>query len=72
MGVLTHNGNVILAENGKALVGTGGPTGPVRWNEIVDKPFEDIGRTLSVTDGTLDVNISKTTNPEGGLTITIG
>lgn len=42
------------------------------WDEISDKPFERIGDTLKVEDGTLDVNIYETSNPQGGNTLYIG
>lgn len=46
--------------------------GATHWDELTGKPFERIGDTLAVHDGTLDVNIHETTNPSGGLTIIIG
>lgn len=42
------------------------------WDEIEDKPFERLGDTLKVEDGTLDVNIYETGNPQGGNTLYIG
>lgn len=42
------------------------------WNELSGKPFERIGDTLAVNDGTLDVNIHEVHNDSGGLTTIIG
>lgn len=38
----------------------------------MEKPFERIGETLTVRDGTLDVNIHEVHNDAGGLTTIIG
>lgn len=51
---------------------TGGGGGAGTWDELADKPFERIGDTLAVTDGTLDVNIHEVSNDAGGLTTIIG
>lgn len=50
----------------------GGGGGGAGWYEITDKPFERIGETLAVQDGTLNVNIHETKNEAGGLTTIIG
>lgn len=50
-------------------VGGGGIT---KWSQLLEKPFERIGETLAVVDGTLDVNIHEVHNDAGGLTTIIG
>lgn len=56
------------------LQGSGppGPPGASTWDGIENKPFERLGDTLKVEDGTLDVNIYETGNPQGGNTLYIG
>ena len=51
----------------------GGSGGSVSsWEDLEDKPFERIGETLAVQDGTLDVNIHEVRNEAGGWTTIIG
>ena len=51
---------------------TGNGSGGLAWSDIEDKPFERLGNTLKVVDGTLDVNIYETSNPQGGNTLIVG
>ena len=62
--------NVTLQGSGPP--GPPGPAGASTWNELQEKPFERLGDTLKVEDGTLDVNIYETGNPQGGNTLYIG
>lgn len=56
-------------EFGEIQSGSGGIT---KWSQLLEKPFERIGETLAVRDGTLDVNIHEVHNDAGGLTTIIG
>lgn len=53
------------------IASTGGGGGGT-WGEISGKPFERLGTTMRVQDGTLDVYISEVANPAGGNTLSIG
>lgn len=56
----------------KDYIASSGGGGASTWAEISGKPFERIGTTMRVQDGTLDVYISETANPQGGNTLSIG
>lgn len=42
------------------------------WNTLPNKPFERLGESLKVTDGTLDINVHEVSNIAGGNTLVIG
>lgn len=50
----------------------GGGGGVSDWSAIHGKPFERLGETLKVQEGTLEVNIHETANEAGGQTVVIG
>lgn len=52
--------------------GPKGDAGASAWSDITGKPFERIGDTLAVQNGTLDVNIHEVRNDAGGFTTIIG
>lgn len=79
--VYDADGNQIPIPAIKGDTGATGPQGPpgpqgdpgaTRWSQLLDKPFERIGTTMRVVDGTLDVYISESANPAGGNTLSIG
>lgn len=59
-------------DSGRLWVPPGGGGGNPRWGDVLNKPFERLGTTMRVQDGTLDVYISETANPAGGNTLSIG
>ena len=63
------DGDNVEVEFGEIQQGGGGVT---RWSQLLDKPFERIGTTMRVVDGTLNVYISESANPAGGNTLSIG
>lgn len=42
------------------------------WDDIEGKPFERIGESLKVVDGTVEVNVYETANSAGGNTLVVG
>lgn len=52
-----------------ATVGSGGVSS---WGAIQNKPFERLGESLKVADGTLDINVYEVSNEQGGNTLVIG
>lgn len=67
---ITPQFNVVL--EGEGPTGPPGPPGASDWSQLSGKPFERIGDTLRVQNGTLDINIYETSNPQGGNTLYIG
>lgn len=72
---IDENGHLIFTMTDNTVVDLGrvkGDPGATTWDGIENKPFERLGDTLKVEDGTLDVNIYETGNPQGGNTLYIG
>ena len=44
----------------------------LNWSSIKEKPFERLGESLKVTEGTLDINVHEVSNESGGNTLVIG
>lgn len=70
--LVTHRGRVLATEDGKVLGFKYGGGDTSSWDDIEDKPFERVGQTMKVEEGSLEINIYETTNPEGGSTLIIG
>lgn len=62
-------GKKLYLYDGTSYIDVGGG-GASNWNDLTDKPFETLGRTLKVTGGVLDVNTSTEVEQDNTLPIT--